>query len=194
MVLAHRIAGNHTLDNGVLLNHTGEQRPLIHVVKTWAQLEGANQVLDDLDVGHLNELRQEFLVFEDKIAQAIALPFIELVTLNGSEHGPKHFRSEDIRKKIGSFLSEPEQEFASSFMTADQACKSIFEKLSTVFLQQKSGTLTNQLGTHSIGSHPTQQPDHLVRPILEISFERFKRAAVFSCRNFIKKVGQLRRF
>ena len=88
----------------VALDDAGEQRPLVHIVKAGGKLQSPRQVFNHFEVGGTDQFHEQFLVVEDEIAEAIGSSFVELIPLQGGEHGPKYFGSENVGETVGAFL------------------------------------------------------------------------------------------
>ena len=103
------LAGDERLDGRMRLDEPREQRALVHVVEHGRKLQGARQILDDLDVGGRGQFAEQFLVVEDEFAQAVGAFLVELVALHRREHGAENFRAEDVHEGIVAVAAEPEQ-------------------------------------------------------------------------------------
>ncbi len=84
------------------------------------KLQGAGQVLDDLQVRRADQFGQQFLVVQNVIAQPVRAFFVELVALHRGEHGAENFRAENVGKGVVAFLGQPEQQFAAGGVLADE--------------------------------------------------------------------------
>ena len=128
-VLLGLFAADERLHGGMFFDEAREQRTLVHVVKHRRKLQRAGQILDDFDVGARGQFVKQFLVFQNKIAQAVRAFFVELVAFHRGEHGAENFRAEDVRKIFTAFAAEPEQQFAAGGMLADELGERFLEHL-----------------------------------------------------------------
>ena len=126
-VLLGLLAGNHGLHRRVALDDASEQRPFVHVVKTGRKLQRASQVFDDLQIGRADQLHQQRLVVEYKIAEFVGPLLVELIPFHRGEHGAEDFRTEDVRKAIRPLPRQPEQQFGPGRVLVDQPRKDFLQ-------------------------------------------------------------------
>ncbi len=131
------LARNHGLHGRVAFDDARQQRALVHVVETRRKLQGAGQVLDDLQVGRADQFDEEGLVVENIIAQFVGALLVELVAFHGREHGAEDLGAEDVGKGIGPFAGQPEEQFAAGLMLADEAGQQFLERVRAC--RRKSG-------------------------------------------------------
>ena len=134
----------------MLLDQPRQQRALVHVVKHGRELQRAGQVLDDLDVGGGGEFAEQFLVFQDEIAQAVGALLVELVAFHGGEHGAEDFRPEDVGKGVAAFAAEPEQQFAAGGVLVDEPGQRFLEQIPFALGDEQAGKFPAELGGHDI--------------------------------------------
>ena len=93
---------------------------------------------------------EQFLVFEDEIAQAVRAFFVELVAFHRGEHGAENFRPEDVREGVVALAAEPEQQFAAGGVLADELGERFLEQVQFAFVDEQAGEFLGQLGGNNI--------------------------------------------
>ena len=185
-VLLGLLAGDERLDGGMRLDKPREQRTLVHVVEHGRKLQGARQILDDLDVGGRGQFAEQFLVIQNEFAQAVRAFLVELVALHRREHGAENFRAEDVGKGVVAVASEPEQQFAAGGVLADEPRERLLEQIHFAALDEQAGQFAAQLR----GGGVQRAPRHF-RPAVGVRrLERFQRAVMFRGGNLFEHLAE----
>ena len=149
-LLLRLVARNQHLDRRVALHDAGQQRALVHVIERRRELQGAREVFDDFEVGRADEFHQQLLVVEDKVAQPVGAPFVELVALHRGQHRAEDFRPEDVRERVVPVFGEPEQQLAAGRVLADEPRHGFLEQFDLAFLNEETGQLAAEFGGNAV--------------------------------------------
>ena len=81
------------------------------------------------------QFAEQFLVFQNEIAQAVRALFVELVAFHRREHGAENFRAEDVGEVVVAFAAEPQQQFAAGRVLVDEPGERFLERFQFALLR-----------------------------------------------------------
>ena len=108
------------MDGRITFDDARQQRTFVHVIEARRKLQARVRSLITSRSAEPINSTSKLLVVEDEVAKSVGFLLVELVSLHGGEHGAKNFRPENVGKSIGTFLGQPEEQFAAGLVLADQ--------------------------------------------------------------------------
>ena len=103
--------GNDVLKLRMDANEAGKQRTFAHLFNPWGQHDLAGKIAGLGDFAEREKILDNLFVSEKEIVNAIGLAvrFIKVIPLNGTEHCLGKFQTENSFARAFAFLAEPDQ-------------------------------------------------------------------------------------